>query len=96
MSTKFKAVVALLALSSMLAACGDEEDPGREQPDCGPANCGGCCIDNICYIGIRTTACGSTGGVCVDCRTFGSDYFCHATGEYPGAPGSIMACLRSP
>jgi hypothetical protein len=37
-------------------------------PNCGPANCAGCCIGNdVCAVGNQNTACGAAGIQCINC-----------------------------
>jgi hypothetical protein len=41
------------------------------QPTCGPQNCPGCCIGNICVAGIDDSACGLAGQQCQNCSNGG-------------------------
>lgn len=41
-------------------------------PSCGPANCDGCCIGDICIPGFDDTACGLKGVQCTNCGATGS------------------------
>ncbi len=36
-------------------------------PTCGPSNCSGCCLGNVCQPGTSPSACGQGGGQCFDC-----------------------------
>lgn len=65
----------------------------RDQPDgrtcvtppaCGPANCAGCCIGDVCTAGNQDTACGAAGGQCLNC--VGTNQTCGAGGVCTGAP----------
>jgi hypothetical protein len=50
------------------------------QPDCGPSNCAGCCMDaNTCSYGIAVDACGFGGQECEGC-----------------GPGSLNPCVARP
>lgn len=40
---------------------------GQCVPPCGPENCSGCCIDNVCHPGTVASACGAGGGSCTCC-----------------------------
>lgn len=86
----------LLVAMMTLGACLEDEDEGRPQPNCGPANCTGCCLDETCQIGIRNSACGENGGTCANCSDYGSDWFCRTTGSYVGEPGAVMTCQQYP
>lgn len=35
---------------------------------CGPANCGGCCLGDVCQVGTSVSGCGARGGQCATCR----------------------------
>ena len=35
---------------------------------CGPANCGGCCLGDVCQVGTSVSGCGARGGLCATCR----------------------------
>lgn len=37
---------------------------------CGPGNCDGCCMDDICVMGDRPAACGTGGGACTMCESW--------------------------
>jgi hypothetical protein len=37
---------------------------------CGPSNCNGCCVGNICAVGTQEFACGKDGVACENCTFF--------------------------
>jgi hypothetical protein len=41
------------------------------QPSCGPQNCPGCCLGNVCVKGIDQSACGLAGQQCQNCANLG-------------------------
>ena len=51
---------------------------------CGPGNCNGCCLNNVCYMGLTNDACGSAGLECSVC----------GTGQQCG--GTPPACMSVP
>lgn len=63
-------------------------------PACGPANCAGCCIGDVCTTGNQDTACGVAGGECLNC--VGTSQTCGAGGVCSGAPacgpGNCAGC----
>lgn len=40
-----------------------------ETVSCGPANCSGCCLNDVCQDGLISSACGRGGGACDTCGT---------------------------
>lgn len=40
---------------------------------CGPDNCDGCCVGDVCARGLQNTACGAGGEVCDNCKSRGQD-----------------------
>lgn len=53
---------------------------------CGPDNCSGCCVGNVCVGGTADSTCGAAGGQCLDCS---------ATGQQCTPTGSGGACTGS-
>lgn len=69
-------VVAASACTTFDTATGDP-DAGTSTPEprpdgssaaCGPGNCGGCCLGDVCQAGTSATGCGLRGGLCAVCR----------------------------
>lgn len=56
------AVVALGVGASCLITSSDDD-----HVTCGPSNCSGCCLGNVCQGGGSTAACGTGGGACYSC-----------------------------
>ena len=57
-------LAAVAALGAGLSCVITSDD---NQPTCGPSNCTGCCIGNLCQGGGSVSACGAGGGVCRSC-----------------------------
>lgn len=78
--------------------CAPRDQPnGRtciDPPPCGPANCAGCCIGNVCTMGAQDTACGRNGVQCTNCA--GANQTCGAAGTCTGAvtcgPANCRGC----
>lgn len=78
--------------------CAPRDQPnGRtciDPPPCGPLNCAGCCIGNVCTLGTQDTACGQGGPQCTNCA--GANQTCGAGGVCTGAitcgPANCRGC----
>jgi hypothetical protein len=57
-------------------------------PNCGPQNCKGCCLGNLCLGGVDQTACGLAGQQCQNCSASGGT--CQ-----PAGPGGAGGWLRT-
>ncbi len=60
---------------------------GPPPPVCGPANCNGCCQNNVCVAGTATDACGTKGEQCQTCATGGT---CAPVGTGVGQGGTCQ------
>ncbi len=80
--------------------CAPRDQPnGRsciDPPPCGPLNCNGCCIGNVCTLGTQDTACGTKGVACLNCT--GQNQTCGAGGVCTGGPacgpGNCAGCCQ--
>lgn len=64
------------------AAKGQECSDGACTGTCGPQNCAGCCLGDLCALGSQDLACGSGGVRCTDCTgTFGAPKSCGGDSE---------------
>jgi hypothetical protein len=62
-----------------------------ELEQCGPSTCVGCCVQNVCYPGIDSPACGSGGQACASCTAAGLA----CAGQQcvtPCGPGTCAGC----
>jgi hypothetical protein len=58
---------------------------------CGPGNCKGCCVGDLCVSGLEGTACGQKGAQCQNCTAQGQ----MCTGNVPGEPGGVCEGMPS-
>lgn len=63
---------------------------GYQQPNCGPANCDGCCSGWLCAVGTFGVACGSGGQPCSRC------YEAEGTGRCVAQPDGGGHCENKP
>lgn len=69
-------VVAASACTTFDSGTGDpdagtsvvERTPDGGSSSCGPQNCGGCCLGDVCQPGTSVSGCGAKGGLCATCR----------------------------
>jgi hypothetical protein len=63
-------LLSALGVLALASGCGPLDDDIVDIPSflCGPQNCSGCCLDNVCYSGSLETTCGVGGATCKVCK----------------------------